>query len=458
MFDTDRDWVSAHYALLSDVLPREIEQHLGLLIADTIAIGVHARATQTGATRHDLVGIAPSDEAAVWGLRQRASALDAALLNGTAAEVLDFQEVLINGRNNGHAAVVIVPAVLALAEARGIAPERVMRAVRIALAANMALGEILGRNHRTEGRGFRTTSLTAGPAAALGCAALISDDPNFGLHALSIAASTLPAGLLAAMNSKDGAYSEDKDLSVGLSANHALRSGLLALNGAEGPAAPITSARGWLASYGLGSEDISYLHQDPAARDLTAYSIKLYPANFGCQAAIRALIELRAELGEVQPSRIELEVKSSNAATLANRKIDNHIAARFSLAYAAASAWLRGRSVLADFEEAEVADPLVRAFMDKVEVIGSDEMERRHLSEGIFPAAVRIYAGDKLLAERAYDGPFDGYDAAQSEAAFEDKLQALCPPMLAKALADYAKAPCDAAANAALTAALKRQD
>ncbi|MDP0995074.1 MmgE/PrpD family protein, partial [Klebsiella pneumoniae] len=105
-----------------------------------------------------------------------ASQARAALLNGTAAEALDFQEVLINPRNNGHAAVVIIPAILALAEHHGVVGERLLRALWIAFAANISLAEALGRGHRSAQAGFRTTSLIAPVAAALGCSALLDDD------------------------------------------------------------------------------------------------------------------------------------------------------------------------------------------------------------------------------------------------------------------------------------------
>ena len=452
---TDRDWVARHMDLLNGEIPAEVAEHIGMIVADTIAIACYPRQRGIGATRHDRAGTDMTPGTArVWGDGSTATPLDAAFLNGTAAEVLDFQEVLINGRNNGHAAVVIVPAVLALAGQIGAAPERVLRAIWIALAANLGLGEALGRAHRTDGPGFRTTSLTAGPAAALGCALLASDDAASALNALSIAACSLPAGLLAAMNAKEGAYSIDKDLSVGLSANHALRSAMLALAGAGGPHAPITGLRGWLASYGMGSEDASYLATEPRDRDIRAYCIKLYPANFGCQSAIRAIIELHHELAGQNVTGLEITVKSSNAASLANRNIDNHISARFSLAYSAASAWMRGRSVLEDFEEAAVADTGVLDFMNRVEVIGSDEMERRHHAEGVFPASVTALNSSTRLATRAYDGPFDGFDEAARQAAFHGKLKALCPPPLAAALAGYAAAPLDAGASEALARAL----
>jgi 2-methylcitrate dehydratase PrpD len=349
--------------------------------------------------------------------------------------------VLINGRNNGHAAVVIVPAVLALAEMRGASPEAVLKALRAGFAANIGLGEALGRNHRANGLGFRTTSLTAAPAAALACAVLLGGDTGMALAATGISAGTLPAGLLAAMSPKMGSYSPDKDFSVGFSARHALHCALLAEAGATGPDAPITGDKGWLASFGAGSADPAFLETPPAARDMAAYSIKLFPANFGCQAAIRGAMELGRELGAGRIERLVLKVKSSSASSLSTRKIDNHLAARFSLPFAAASACVRGRSILADFEGAAVHDAQVLAFMDKVSVEGDADLEARHLAQGIFPARVAAWGDGRVLGERAYDGPFDGVDARGAEALFANKLESLVDAGLAFRLLAYARDP-----------------
>jgi 2-methylcitrate dehydratase PrpD len=442
---TDREWVARHLDLLTAGIPPAYGKVIGRLTADTIAVSHYARRHGIGGTATDRAGLALGKGVSVWGLDEKAAPLDAAFLNGTAAEALDFQEVLINGRNNGHAAVVIIPAVLALAEELGASSESVVRAIWIALAANIGLAETLGRAHRANRLGFRTTSLTAPLAAALGCVSLARNDVDTWLHALGITACTLPAGLLSAMSPKVGSYSVDKDLSVGFSARHALHCALLAIGGATGPEQPITGDKGWLASFGAGSADPSFLDSMPAERNLTAYSIKLYPANFGCQAAVRGAIEMGKTLNPAEVTRLHVQVKSSSAASLSTRTIDNHLAARFSLPFAVASAFVRGRSILEDFEGEAVHDQAVIAFMDKIELTGSAELEKLHLEQGVFPARVTAYAGEKVLAESFYTGPFEGFSEEQGDAAFLEKLASLCPREIVERLADYSRKPLDPA-------------
>lgn len=439
---SDRDWVSRHVALASTPISRTDTEVLGRLIADTIAIATYARKHRVGGAAHDEAGLAlGSLDSAVWGSALRASPLDAAFLNGSAAEALDFQEVLLNGRNNGHAAVVVVPAVLALAQQRGSTADQVLEALRVGFAANIGLGEALGRGHRTDGRGFRTTSLTATPAAALACAVLISRDVDIALAATGIAACTIPAGLLTAMSPAEGSYSVDKDLSVGFSARHALHAALLAEGGASGPSAPITGDKGWLASFASGSADRTYLETAPESRNLSAYSVKLFPANFGCQAAIRSAMELGREIGAERIERLEVKVKTSSSQSLSTRAIGNHLAARFSLPFAVASACVRKSSVLADFEGSAVEDAAVLSFMDRVTVEGDADLEARHLELGIFPARVFAWGTEGLLGEKSYDGPFDGISESEGHAAFAAKVEALVDERVARELLAYASEP-----------------
>ena len=66
-----------------------------------------------GGLRYENDGRGP---ATLIGLAQRGSALDAALINGMAAHALDYDDVSLP--MSAHASVVILPALLALAEKR----------------------------------------------------------------------------------------------------------------------------------------------------------------------------------------------------------------------------------------------------------------------------------------------------------------------------------------------------
>lgn len=441
----DRQWVARHLLLLEAPIPDAVSRALGRLLADTVAIAAYARRHQVGGTRIDSALAQPvAAGCSVWGATLRTDPARAALLNGTAAEALDFQEVLINPRNNGHAAVVIIPAILALAEHHGVVGKRLLRALWIAFAANISLAEALGRGHRTAQAGFRTTSLIAPVAAALGGSALLDDDLDRACHGTAIAASALSAGLLSALSPTVGSYSQDKDLAVGFSAQHAVQSVLLAQAGATGPAAFLTGEHGWLASFGFDTAQDGFLSADPLEKHLDSFAIKPYPACFGCQTAIRLALELRQQVPAGQVVSVVVRVNAGSARSLSTRAIDNDLAARFSLPYVVASAFVRGRAALEDFEGEALADPQVLAFMARVHIEASAEMDQRQARSGGFPAALSVHALTGESVELDYDGPDAALDAAGRDGLLHAKLHALCDGPLLATLQALVTAPLQA--------------
>lgn len=408
-----------------DVTPQD-RRMLGQLVSDTIAIAVAARRAREGACAHDLVARQPLAPGAcgIWGGEGSATrALDAAFLNGSAAEVLDFQEVLLMGRNNGHAAVVIVPALLALVQAHPATAPRLPAALRAAFLANIGLMAALGRGHRRGEIGFRTTSLGAPVAAALGGACLLGLSPQAIRHATAIAACALPAGLLSAMAPSGGSYSADKDLSVGWSASFAADAVLMAAAGCNGPDGALSGPRGWLASYGFDTADATALDAPAEADGLSRYAIKRFPANFGCQAAIRCALDLAMPVERI--ARVDIRVKVSSAASLSTRALPNPLAARFSLPYAVASTLVRRHCTLEDFAQDALQSPEVLSVMARCDLHGDDALEARHQETGVFPAIMRVTDIDGRTVEVRHDGPWDALAEAEVAAAFDAKLAAL---------------------------------
>lgn len=397
------------------------------LVIDTVAVAAGARQRRVGAAGLDAAAISPLPNgiAHVWAGAGGTTPMQAAFLNGTAAEALDYQEVMIDGRNNGHAAVVIVPALIALAQDRGIAGPRLVQALNIAFVANLVLLRALGRGHRAGTVGFRTTSLGAPIAAALGGGYLLGLRRDQTAQAVAIAASALPAGLLAAMSPLNGSYSDDKDVAIGLGAQHAVQSILLAEAGATGPASPITGHRGWLASYGFDTARPEILAETLPERAVRSYAIKRYPANFGCQAVIRAALALRDQAAIDDIDDVRIRVKTSSAQSLSTKKIVNHLAARFSLAYAVASALARGHCVLDDFEPPALSDPVVLKLIDRCTIEGDAKLEAIHQDRGVFPGHVSIRRTDGSEIEAGFEGPWDGVSEAERSAGLAAKLHDL---------------------------------
>src|SRR5690625_895470 len=83
-------------------LTADVSEYTQLLILDTVAIALGARLAGMPTMKAlDALPEANSSGATIWGTDRLTPAATAALLNGAASEVLDYQEVLIDGRNNG---------------------------------------------------------------------------------------------------------------------------------------------------------------------------------------------------------------------------------------------------------------------------------------------------------------------------------------------------------------------
>ncbi|MEQ9664409.1 MAG: MmgE/PrpD family protein [Phycisphaerales bacterium] len=400
------------------------DRFLKRIVLDTLAIAMGAAMRERTAGGRALAALAPGHgAAALWGRDRRADPATAALVNGADAEVLDFQEVLIDGRNNGHAAVVIVPALLALAQHRGCHGTAFLRALGSALEANVALLRAAGRGHRSGDRGIRTTALAPPIAAALAAGPMLGLGREATHNALSLAASALPIGLLAAMAPGNHAFTADKDLAVGQSARHAVECALFAEAGIDAAPAALSGSRGWLATFGYETAE-TLAAPDPELACLPRYALKPYAANFGAQSAIMALLSLRARTPVDGVERITVRVKRSSSRSLSTREIGNPLAARFSLPYVAATTWARGAPTLADFEAPAIGAPEVLALMARVTVEGDDALEAMHLETGRFPARVRV-EGAGRAEEAAVDDPWQGMDDAAIDAVIRRKVHDL---------------------------------
>ncbi|HEY0420773.1 MAG TPA: MmgE/PrpD family protein [Acetobacteraceae bacterium] len=129
--------------------------------------------------------------AGVVGLKLRLPALSAALLNGTIAHALDYDDV--NLAMPGHPSVAVLPAVLALAEERGSSGAALIEAFVAGYETACRVGRLIAPGHY-DGLGFHATGTVGTFGAAAGCAHLLGLDEEATLHAMGIAA-TQAAGL-----------------------------------------------------------------------------------------------------------------------------------------------------------------------------------------------------------------------------------------------------------------------
>ncbi len=406
--------------------------HVSDIVFDTlgIAVGAYVQGHESGKVCEDYmlerfhIRDATGD-AVLWSGRGTACADEVALCNGTWAEILDYQDVVVDARNAGHAGVTIVPAAVAAAEAAGAGGRELIVAITAGLEVTLAVLRAVGGAHRANGRGFRTSSIGSPIGATVACARLLGLDLDRTLNAMGIVGACANKGLMPSLSPGNGDFGGDKDWVNGLSAQLAVNAAMLAGRGLTGSREVITGDRGIIASHSEGDAQPLAIPES-GAPNIGYIALKKYPACYGVHAAVEAAL---AQTADDQPSpeaieRVIVRVKASSLETLDIRKLTNHMAARFSLPYCVAAALVRRRLTLEDFQESALVDPVVLDLMTRVEIVGSEEMTRFNHETGAFPAIVEITAGGRSTRGRV-DFPIGSEQNPMSRDELVDKFKAL---------------------------------
>lgn len=143
----------------------------------------------------------------------RVPAAQAALVNGAAGHVLDFDDV--QNEIPGHATAPVAPAVLALAEAEGASGAELLAAFIAGFETACRMGRLLAPGHFK--RGWQASTITGVIGAAAGCGRLLRLDQPQMTVALALAA-------MQASGMQAGFGGDTKSFSMG----HTARAGLVA--------------------------------------------------------------------------------------------------------------------------------------------------------------------------------------------------------------------------------------
>jgi 2-methylcitrate dehydratase PrpD len=296
---------------------------------------------------------------------EQLNALGYALVGGTQAHALDFDDNYIPAVT--HASATLVPALSALALVRRASGADVLRAYVFGLEIQGLLGRLINPRHYAIGWHNTATLGTLGVAAA--CAALMGSGPALTAEALRIATS-----LCGGAKSQLG--SPMKPTHAGLAAMHGLMAARMAEAGMRGSADVFDGPWGFPAMMSHGSapapDAVRELHDliqtAPWLIESDGLAAKRFPC---CGSTHRSLDGIEALMREHALAiedivSVDLLVPQSNADNLRFERPTTPNEARFSMHYCAAALMVRGRVSLEDFEPAAVADPAVTGMLPLV--------------------------------------------------------------------------------------------
>ncbi|MDZ4095922.1 MAG: MmgE/PrpD family protein [Paracoccaceae bacterium] len=188
MTKTLAQWVATSRRLPDDGRAMMAARHALLDWTGVALTGAGAQATRIIAA--DLVQDAPEGVCCLVGQSGRTNAPFAAMINGVASHVLDFDD--INKAMRGHPSVTIIPAVLAMAGQLDTDCRALLEAIVIGTEAACHVGAMMGADHYEAG--WHTTATVGTIGAAAGVSRLLGLDPKQTEMAIGIAA-TQAAGL-----------------------------------------------------------------------------------------------------------------------------------------------------------------------------------------------------------------------------------------------------------------------
>lgn len=166
-------------------LPEEAIVNAKMGIVDCLGVALAGTKEQAAVIiRNTVTGNGQREDIAIWGTKHKASLLDAVLVNGLAAHVLDFDDC--NDAILGHPSAVLVPTVFALAEENDSSGFDLIKAYICGFEVMAALGKIL--NPELYEKGWHPTAVLGVFGACISASRLLKLNFAQTVNALGIAA------------------------------------------------------------------------------------------------------------------------------------------------------------------------------------------------------------------------------------------------------------------------------
>lgn len=290
----------------------------------------------------------------------RFSAAQAALINGATGHALDYDDANIGAQ--GHITAAVLPAALAIAQARSISGERMLRAFAAGYHAAGMVGHYVGRGHYD--RGFHGTGTVGSFGAAVAAALLLELDTEAVARAMGIAG-TQAAGLKAQFGTMC------KPLHAGKAAENGVRAAQLAARGFTSRGDLLEAAQGFGEATSPRCHLAEALRPPPGGHHFFGNLFKYHAACYGTHSAIEAVSGLKKlhDLVPAQIRRVEIRVEPGADRMCNIPAPRTGLEAKFSLRFNAALA-LAGEDTSSPrtYTDSNVARGDLRALRDAVRI------------------------------------------------------------------------------------------
>ncbi len=369
-------------------IPAEVLERTRQILVDTLpVIAWGMREPQPSALVDEQLS-ASCDHGPCWviGAGRTATPLDAAMLNGMAGAWLDYDEG--NFLANGHPGIQVIPAALAVAQARHLSGAELLATIALSYEVVARIGmatqtKLIINPHGTfgvVGSALAVARLRGLPAESL---------RNLASLAASCCMATNRHTMLNGATVRNWYAGHS-----GFMGQMAVR---MAQSGLTGPTDGVNTTFSLVLGDGF-SQQVAV--QDLGQRWLlTEGYLKLYPTARYVHSAIDALHDALGRAGRPvladEVERIDVQAYKL-AAFLAVQQPKDWFGTRFSIPFALATLLVGGRSGLAAFSDEAVADPAVMALASRIHVVEDEDFTRLYPQQQRVELRLHLQGGKQL--------------------------------------------------------------
>lgn len=323
----------------------------------------------------------------------KAPAPVAAMINGTAAHALDFDDNFSPALS--HASAVLVPALLAAGELHSSTGSDLVRAYLVGLEAQALVGQGVQRHHYTAG--WHATSTVGMIGTAAGVAALLGLKRPGMVQAMSLGVS-----MAAGVKGQFGTLA--KPFHAGMAARNAVEAALFAAEGLTGRRDILEAPQGFGALFNGGHPTRWEIVGGQHIIETEGLAPKLHPCCGSTHYAIDMLMDLRRKHGfsAADVASIHVVVRLANYRNLPYSDPQNEMEARFSMQYCLARALTQPALGLADFTPEAIKDPAIRSLLPLTSMEPLTLEEERASARPCHRITITLTSGVVLKTQRAY--------------------------------------------------------
>jgi 2-methylcitrate dehydratase PrpD len=361
-------------------------------VIDTIGVAIGASQMLPAKLLAEVFPRGREGEACLWDGSGRTSVGDAALINGTLAHTLDFDDGGV-ALTPMHPSSPVLPAVWALCESTARSGREALAGYIFGVEVECKVASVVSLAHYDHG--WHATAVLG----ALGAVSAAGWLLGLGLEKMR-AAIGIAASMTGGLQANFGTMT--KPLHAGLAARNGIMAARLAQAGWSANQNILESSKGFFEVFGCGAVDELNLG-NPLHFESPGVSLKRFPSCSATHHCIEAMLVLKEE-HDLTPDQIERIDCAVNVISYQALRKQPHAAtaeeARFSLHFTLAVILLEGALELRHFAPAVLARADVRALMQKVSVAVHPELQTLEAKKRDFGEVTATLKDGRKLTSR----------------------------------------------------------